>query len=109
MIRYSTQDAFWERTPNHESAKAASRIGRLRDPKRPRKLTDEQREQVRKAPHVLQLIATRDSLHREILAQFGVPKMAIGEPIHDDIPGTGAHAQRGGASRGAGIVEAGSG
>jgi hypothetical protein len=29
MIRYSTQDAFWGRTRNHGSAKAASWIGRL--------------------------------------------------------------------------------
>ena len=29
MIRYSTQCASWERTPNHDSAKAGSRIERL--------------------------------------------------------------------------------
>jgi hypothetical protein len=41
MIRYNTQDAFWGRTPNHDSAKAASRIGSLRDLNRPKKLTEE--------------------------------------------------------------------
>ena len=46
MIRYNTQDAFWGRTPNHDSAKAASRIGRLKDPNRPKKLTEEQGLQI---------------------------------------------------------------
>jgi hypothetical protein len=47
MIQYNTQDAFWGRNPNYDSAKAASRIGRLRDPDRPKKLTDQQGWQVR--------------------------------------------------------------
>jgi hypothetical protein len=84
MIRYNTQDAFWGRTPNHDSAKAASRIGRLRDPNRPKKLTEEQDLQVRQNARILELTATRDRLRAKILAEFGVVKMAIGEPIYDD-------------------------
>lgn len=84
MIRYNTQDAFWGRTPNHDSAKAASRIGRLRDPNRPKKLTEEQGSQVRQNSRILELAVTRDRLRAEIVAEFGVVKMALGEPIYDD-------------------------
>ncbi|KAL9615712.1 MAG: hypothetical protein Q9160_009317 [Pyrenula sp. 1 TL-2023] len=84
IIRYSTQDTYWGRVPNHEPARAASRIGRLRDPGRPRKLTDGQRQQVWQNPQVLQLGTIRDNLHRKTVADFGHLKLAIGEPICDN-------------------------
>lgn len=89
IIRYSTQDAFWHREPSHESAKAASRIGRLRDRNRPKKLTEEQSAQVREAPAILELLASRDRLRMDILGQFGALKMAEGEPIYDDYQALG--------------------
>ncbi|KAK5312401.1 hypothetical protein LTR93_011345 [Exophiala xenobiotica] len=61
MLRYSTQDAFWNRDSDAQAAKSASRIGRLRDPNRPRKLTEKQSRQ-----------------------EFGELRMAVGEPIHDE-------------------------
>lgn len=67
MIRYSTQDAFWGRTPNHDSARAAGRIGHLRDPNRPRKLTEKQRQQVRQIPRIRELAATRGRLQQVIV------------------------------------------
>lgn len=84
MIRYNTQDAFWGRIPNHDSAKAACRIGRLRDPNRPKKLTEEQGSQVRQNSRILALAATRDRLRTKMLEEFGVVKMAVGELIYED-------------------------
>jgi hypothetical protein len=83
-IRYSTQDAFWGRPTDHESAKAASRIRRLRDPNRPRKLNSAQKQDVRQSHQVLELITVRDRLRMHIEEEFGVVKMAEGEPIYND-------------------------
>lgn len=83
-IRYSTQDAFWGRETDHESAKAASRIQRFRDANRPRKLTLEQKRDVRHSRPVLELTSIRDRLCTQIEETFGVVKMAEGEPIHRD-------------------------
>jgi Protein of unknown function (DUF3435) len=80
----STQDAYWNRTPDNDSAKAASRIGRLKDPKRPRKLTEEQSQRVRQEPRIRELSDVRDRLRAEIVSKYGVVKMAEGEPIHKD-------------------------
>jgi Protein of unknown function (DUF3435) len=84
IIRYNTQDAFWGRIPNHDSAKAASRIRRLKDPNRPKKLTEKQGGQVRQNPKILELAATRDRLRTEMLKKFGVVKIAVEEPIYED-------------------------
>ncbi|OQV11319.1 hypothetical protein CLAIMM_15173 [Cladophialophora immunda] len=83
-IRYNTQDVFWGRTPDHESAKVASRIGRLRDTRRPRKLNEEQKREVRLDPVIVQLSTTRGQLRDQIVKEFGAVQMAIGEPIHKD-------------------------
>lgn len=71
MLRYSTQDAFWNRDSDPQAAKSASRIGRLRDPNRPRKLTHEQNRQVRQSPSVVRLVETRDRVRRLIRRDFG--------------------------------------
>ncbi|EED22492.1 hypothetical protein TSTA_059900 [Talaromyces stipitatus ATCC 10500] len=63
-IRYFTQDQFWGRSSDHESARTASQIGLLRDPDRPRKLSTEQGQQIEEL--------------------FGVIEMAKGEPIYND-------------------------
>ncbi|KIV81297.1 hypothetical protein PV11_03492 [Exophiala sideris] len=84
MLRYSTQDAFWNRESDAQAAKSASRIGRLRDPNRPRKLTEKQSRQVRQRPSVLQLLETRNRVRRLILQEFRELRMAVGEPIHDE-------------------------
>ena len=84
MLRYSTQDAFWRRAANHDSAKAASRIDRLRNPRRPKKLTEQQGGQVRQNSKILKLAATRDRLRSEMLKKFDVVKMAVEEPIYED-------------------------
>jgi hypothetical protein len=56
---------------DHESAKAASRIGRLN---RPRELNEEQSRQVRQdSPKILELAAVRGDL-----TEFGVVKVAEG-------------------------------
>ncbi|KAL6240254.1 hypothetical protein RBB50_012849 [Rhinocladiella similis] len=84
MIRYSTQDAFWNRDADPQAAKSASRIGRLRDPNRPRKLTDEQSQRVRRLPSIRRLLESRDRVRGLILREFGVLRMAVGEPIHGE-------------------------
>ena len=89
MIRYNTQDAFWGRLTDHESQKAASRIGQLRDHNRPRKLNPEQYQQVLQSPKVLELAAVRDQLSARIEKEYGVITMAVGEPIHRDYQDVG--------------------
>lgn len=84
MIRYSTQDVFWNREADPQAAKSAGRIGRLRDPNRPRKLTNEQGQQVRRLPSVHRLLESRDRVRGVILREFGFLRMAIGEPIHTE-------------------------
>ena len=84
MIRYNTQDAYWGRTPDNGSAKAASRIGRLRDSKRPRKLTEHQGRQVRQEPGIIELCRIRDHIRAQIVSEYGFIKMAEGEPIHEE-------------------------
>ena len=81
MLRYSTQDAYWNRESDSQAAKSASRIGRLRDPDRPRRLTKEQGVEVRDHPSVRQLIQTRDRVRDQIVKDFGELKMAVGEEI----------------------------
>ncbi|KAJ9607050.1 hypothetical protein H2200_008122 [Cladophialophora chaetospira] len=82
MLRYSTQDAYWNRDSDSQAAKSASRIGRLRDPDRPRRLTKEQGVEVRDHPSVRQLIQTRDRVREQIVQDFGELKMAVGEEIY---------------------------
>lgn len=84
ILRYSTQNAYWGRTPANNSAKAASRIGRLRDPRRPRKLTEKQGQQVRREPRIIELCDVRYHLRDEIVSKYGVVKMAEGEPIYEE-------------------------
>jgi hypothetical protein len=83
-IRYFTQDQFWGRSSDHESARTASQIGLLRDPDRPRKLNTEQGQQVRQDPEVRELVAIRGRLCAQIEEVFGVIEMAKGEPIYND-------------------------
>jgi hypothetical protein len=72
IIRYNTQDAYWGRTPDNGSAKAASRIGRLRDSKRPRKLTEHQGRQVRQEPGIIELCRIRDHIRAQESDSVGV-------------------------------------
>lgn len=89
MIRYSTQDAFWGRETDPGGAKTASRIGRLRDIDRPKRLTAEQNRQVRQLPTVANLIETRALLRQKIRDRFGALKIAEGEPVYDDYQALG--------------------
>jgi hypothetical protein len=84
IIRYFTQDQFWGRSSDHDSARTASQIGLFRDLDRPRKLSAEQAQQVRQDPEVRELAAVRDRLCAQIEEVFGVIQMAKGEPIYND-------------------------
>jgi hypothetical protein len=69
--------------------------------------SQEQSRQVRHSPKILELAVVRDELHRKIVAEFGVVKMAEGEAIyHVRLQRFGANAQQCHTSRGAGIAEA---
>jgi len=61
-----------------------SRINRLRDPNRSKKLTEEQDLQIRQNARILKFTATRDRLRAKILAEFGAIKIVIKKPIYDD-------------------------
>ncbi|KAE8547698.1 hypothetical protein EYB25_009491 [Talaromyces marneffei] len=64
-IRYFTQDQFWGRSSDHESARTA-------------------RQQVRQDPEVRELADIRSRLCAQIEEAFGVIEMAKGEPIYND-------------------------
>ena len=61
-IRYDTQAAFWGKHPRTELIRAADRMSRRMDPRRPTQLTDEQKHRVFREPDIDTLYRRRDTL-----------------------------------------------
>ena len=55
QIRYDVQAAYLGSAPNTELIRAAGRMSRWMDPSRPRKLTGEQKESIRREPQIQEL------------------------------------------------------
>ena len=83
MIRYDTQAAYRGTVPRTDLIRAANRMSRLIDLRRPKGLTDEQRESLLQEAEIKELYYRRDQLYNSIRSQFKFLYRAEGEPIHD--------------------------
>ncbi|MCJ1250100.1 hypothetical protein MMC30_007326 [Trapelia coarctata] len=84
MIRYDTQAAYRGTAPRTELIRAANRMSRLIDPRRPKGLTDEQRDNLRQEAEIKELCYRRDQLYSSIRSEFTFLYLAEGAPIHDE-------------------------
>lgn len=76
------QDTFWEHNPDHNFTKAVSQIDCLKDSDKLKKLSKKQGQQVWQSLRILELVATWDCLHAEIVTEFNIVKMAVRELIY---------------------------
>ncbi|MCJ1249974.1 hypothetical protein MMC30_007200 [Trapelia coarctata] len=83
MIRYDIQAAYRGTDPKTELIRAAGRMSRLMDPRRPKKLTDEQKEEIRYEPAIKRSGSQCERLFHEIRNEFTFVYRAKGKPIHD--------------------------
>lgn len=88
MIRYDTQAAYRGTASRAELIRAAHRMSRLIDPRRPKAPTDEQRQNLRRDAEIQQLCDRRDELYKNIRGDFQFIYRAQGEPVHDEYEET---------------------
>ena len=84
MIRYDTQAAYRGTMPRTDLIRAASRMGRLIDLRRPKGLTDKQKESLLQEAEIKELYYRRDQLHNSIRSEFKFLYRAEGEPIYNE-------------------------
>lgn len=84
MIRYDTQAAYLGNSHETDFIRAASRMNRWMDPRRPRKLSDEQREEIKREKEVRDLYDCKNQLLDEIREAYGPIAKAKGEGVYDD-------------------------
>ena len=83
MIRYDIQAAYRGTAPRADWIRAAGRMNRLMDPRRPKKLTTRQKDAISSEAAIQALRARQNELFRQIRAKFQFIYKAKGEPIHD--------------------------
>ena len=83
MIRYDIQAAYRGTDPRTDLIQAASRMSRLMDPRRPKKLTDKQKEEIKREPAIQELRSQSEKLYCEIRDKFTFIYRAKGQPMHD--------------------------
>ena len=83
MIRYDIQAAYRGTDPKTELIRAAGRMSRLMDPRRPKKLADEQKENIRQEAAIKKLRSQCEQLFYDIRNEFTFVYRAKGKPIHD--------------------------
>lgn len=84
MIRYDIQAAFRGTEPKTELIRAAGRMSRLMDTRRPKKLTDDQRNGILSEPALQQCRSNQERLFQSIRDEYKFVYKAKGEPIHDE-------------------------
>ena len=84
MIRYDVQAAVLRKTPQTELIRAASRMSRWMDPRRPKKLTSQQTEAIKDEQNLRDLYDLRDRLRDEIRNVYGPIHKAKGQEVYDD-------------------------
>jgi Protein of unknown function (DUF3435) len=70
MIQYHTQAAYRGTEPRTELIRAANRMSRLIDPRRPKGPIDKQRENLRREAKIQELCERRDQLFQSIRDKF---------------------------------------
>ena len=84
MIRYDTQAAYRGTASRAGLIRAAHRMSRLIDPRRPKGPTDEQRQNLRREAEIQKLYDHRDKLYQRIRHDFQFLYRAQGKPIHNE-------------------------
>ena len=84
MIRYDTQAAYLGNASQADLIQAANRMSRWMDPRRPKRLNDEQRDTIKREKEIQELQDYRDRLYTDIREKYGPMEKAKGEDIHDD-------------------------
>ena len=84
MIRYDTQAAYRGTVPRTDLIRAANRMGRLIDLRRPKGLTDKQKESLLQEAEIKELYYRRDQLYDSIRLEFKFLYRAEGEPIYNE-------------------------
>ena len=83
MIRYHTQAAYRGTDHRSDLIQAVNRMSLHIDPRRPKELTEAQRQGLRQDTDVKRLINQRDQLFRKIRDDFKFINRAEGHPIHE--------------------------
>ena len=83
IIQYDIQATYRDTDPKTKLIRAAGRINRLMNPRRPKKLTDEQKEKIKREPALGKSRFQCEKLFREIRNEFTFVYRAKGKPIHD--------------------------
>ncbi|KAI9889352.1 MAG: hypothetical protein M1814_005520 [Vezdaea aestivalis] len=84
MIRYDSQAAYMGNEHQTHLIRAASRMSRLIDPRRPKKLTAEQRKKVPCDQDIQDLYTRRDQLYGELRSAHQFIYQATGTPAYNE-------------------------
>ena len=84
MIRYNTQAAYWGTMPYMDLIRAANWMGQLINLRRPKGLTDKQKESLLQEAEIKELCYRQDQLHNSIWSEFKFLYWAEGEPIYNE-------------------------
>ena len=83
-IRYDVQAAYLGSEPKTDLIRAAGRMSRLMDPRRPKKLNNTQRATILSQSGIQQLLFTQQGLYNKIRKAFKFIYKAEGEAVHED-------------------------
>lgn len=84
MIRYHIQAAYRGTASRTDWIRAASRMSQLMDPRRPKKLNDEQKEAIRSEPEIRALRSKKDGLFSPFREIYAFVYKAIKDSVHDE-------------------------
>jgi hypothetical protein len=84
MIRYDTQAAYLGNSPETDFIRASNRMSRWMDPRRPKKLTNEQKGAIKYEQEMQDYYNCRNRLQDEIRDKFGPVAKAKGQQVYDD-------------------------
>jgi len=84
MIRHDTQAAYRGTASRGDLIVASRRISRMIDPRRPRKPSEQQLQELRQDVRVQELRRHQQDLFQQICDKFNYIDRAKGQPIHDE-------------------------
>ena len=84
MVRYDVQAAYLGTSSKTGLIQAASRMSRLMDPRRPKKLRKEQRDSILCEPEIRDLQSIQRELYSKIRAKFKFIYKAAGQAVYED-------------------------
>jgi Protein of unknown function (DUF3435) len=84
MIRYDIQAAYRGTASQIEWIRVANRMSQLMDPRRPKKLSDEQKGAIRSEPEIRRLRSKKDGLFRRIREKYAFVYKAKDDSIYEE-------------------------